>query len=410
MAQPGANQSPYGGSNANLMGPGGLMGGPMMSPGGGGPMMSPNSQAAPRGPAIRPTAMGLMPQRLGSPQPQYNMWAGSPQAGPAGLRPMGGPLPGAARPLMRAQGPLNRGSPGGYLGPDLNAYNAQPAANHMRLPPGGGGGLMGAPSPAGDYGTPSVGADGHMGPGSGLNAPTGDLMLAHSAGETELTAEGPQDSGHYGKGPPGGPNSNNPQRSTTPLSAPSPAPATTPNPQPGQGPGSGTAGSGPPPQGGNKEFNTATVCRIGQETVQEIVSRIQEVFSYLKSLQPPIGAPAQDRATLEKQQRLQEVLKGIALLYKRLHVCWDKVNEYTVAMEYTNVEALIPLRDEKNQQQRDLRADLDKKRGDPYRQALDEHTELAQQLTLKNRHLKEIIDQMRNIIWEINTMLAMRQN
>jgi len=26
----------------------------------------------------------------------------------------------------------------------------------------------------------------------------------------------------------------------------------------------------------------------------------------------------------------------------------------------------------------------------------------------KNRHLKDIIDQMRNTIWEINTMLAMR--
>ena len=43
-----------------------------------------------------------------------------------------------------------------------------------------------------------------------------------------------------------------------------------------------------------------------------------------------------------------------------------------------------------------------------FRQAFEEHQELAQQLVLKNRHLKEIIDQMRNNIWEINTMLAMR--
>ena len=45
----------------------------------------------------------------------------------------------------------------------------------------------------------------------------------------------------------------------------------------------------------NKEINTATVCRIGQETIQEIVIRIQEVFSYLKSLQPPVGAPIQGK-------------------------------------------------------------------------------------------------------------------
>ncbi len=34
-----------------------------------------------------------------------------------------------------------------------------------------------------------------------------------------------------------------------------------------------------------QEVNTSTVCRIGQETVEEIVSRTQEVFSILKQLQ-----------------------------------------------------------------------------------------------------------------------------
>ena len=69
-----------------------------------------------------------------------------------------------------------------------------------------------------------------------------------------------------------------------------------------------------------------------------------------------------DRNTLEKQQRLQEVLKGITQLFKRLHVCWDKAQENTGGMEYTNIEALLPL---KNQQagQRDLKTELEKKRG-----------------------------------------------
>ncbi len=48
--------------------------------------------------------------------------------------------------------------------------------------------------------------------------------------------------------------------------------------------------------------------------------------------------------------------------------------------------------------------------GDAYKLALEEHTETAQALAMKNKQLKEIIEQMRNIIWEINTMLAMRQN
>ena len=166
----------------------------------------------------------------------------------------------------------------------------------------------------------------------------------------------------------------------------------------------------PTQQQQSKEINTATVCRIGQETVQEIVGRIQEVFNYLKTLQPPVGNPTTDRATLEKQQRLNEVLKGITQLFKRLHVCWDKAQEHTAggSMELTNIEALVPLKDGQ-QHLPDVRGELEKKRGDSYRAALDEHNELVNQLVLKNKHLKEIIDQMRNLIWEINTMLAMRE-
>ena len=37
------------------------------------------------------------------------------------------------------------------------------------------------------------------------------------------------------------------------------------------------------------DFNTATLCKMGQEAVQEIVSRTQEFFQTLKTLQPPNG-------------------------------------------------------------------------------------------------------------------------
>ena len=72
-------------------------------------------------------------------------------------------------------------------------------------------------------------------------------------------------------------------------------------------------------------------------------------------------------------------------------------------MEYTQLESLIPFKDD-----RDMKNEVEKKRGETYKIALEEHNELIQQLVAKNRHIKDIIDQMRNIIWEINTMLAMR--
>ena len=55
----------------------------------------------------------------------------------------------------------------------------------------------------------------------------------------------------------------------------------------GAGGGVTAAGGKVTPTPGQKEVNISTVCRIGQETVEEIVSRTQEVFSILKSLHPP---------------------------------------------------------------------------------------------------------------------------
>lgn len=83
--------------------------------------------------------------------------------------------------------------------------------------------------------------------------------------------------------------------------------------------------------------------------------------------------------------------------------------ENTGGMEFLPIESLIPLKEEAGSGLEQAgRAELEKKRGEQYKQAVDEHNELVQQITFKNRHLKEIIDQMRNIVWEINTMLAMR--
>merc|ERR1719308_409098 len=182
----------------------------------------------------------------------------------------------------------------------------------------------------------------------------------------------------------------------------------------GQEAGPGGHNPTPPPNttptpGQSKEVNTSTVCRIGQETVEEIVSRTQEVFSILKSLQPPVGSYSaqtqqHDKSTLEKQTRLQDVLKGIGMLFKRLRVCWEKCQENTGGMDFMPIESLIPLKEDG-----EGRVELEKKRGDAYKSAAEEHNELVQQITLKNRHLKDVIDQMRNIIWEINTMLAIRK-
>merc|ERR1712098_1014518 len=107
----------------------------------------------------------------------------------------------------------------------------------------------------------------------------------------------------------------------------------------------------PVAQQSKSDVNASTVCRIGQETVEEIVSRTQEVFSILKSLQPPYGAYSkamqhQDQANIEKQKRLNDVLNGIGMLFKRLQLCWDKCQENSGGMDFYPIESLIPFKDE----------------------------------------------------------------
>lgn len=45
----------------------------------------------------------------------------------------------------------------------------------------------------------------------------------------------------------------------------------------------------PPQRQPNREINTITLCRLGQENVQEIVARMQEFFQILKQFGPPNG-------------------------------------------------------------------------------------------------------------------------
>ncbi|CAL7943792.1 unnamed protein product [Xylocopa violacea] len=164
----------------------------------------------------------------------------------------------------------------------------------------------------------------------------------------------------------------------------------------------------PPPQQQqqNKEFNTATLCRLGQETVQDIVSRTLEVFQTLRVLQPPNGMAQGANLANEKKNKVQEQLRTLKLLFKRLRLIYEKCNEncQLQGMEYTHIESLIPLKEEW-----DMKSE-EKKTSEAYRLACEESKEIMEQVVLKNRHLKEIIDHLRRIISEINTMLNMRRS
>ena len=166
------------------------------------------------------------------------------------------------------------------------------------------------------------------GPGPNMGAPSMGGVMGGMAGSPGMMMGSP---------------SSGPQLGSTQSDGP---PATAPGGpgQPGDGQGAlQEAGPAPQPAQQSKDVNTSTVCRIGQETVEEIVSRTQEVFSILKSLQPPVGSFNQqtqqhDKSNQEKQNRLQDVLKGIGMLFKRLRVCWEKCQENTGGMDFMPID------------------------------------------------------------------------
>lgn len=79
------------------------------------------------------------------------------------------------------------------------------------------------------------------------------------------------------------------------------------------------------------------------------------------------------------------------------------MHQNLAGIEHTNIENLLPFKDEP-----DNKPDLTQ--NEEYKKLLQENRELTEAVTLKNKQLREVIDRIRIIIWEINTMLSMRRS
>lgn len=156
-----------------------------------------------------------------------------------------------------------------------------------------------------------------------------------------------------------------------------------------------------------KDFNVLTLCRIGQETVTDILSRIQDIFGLLRNHSPPNGS-MMSAMSLEKRQKIQDQFRTIRLLFKRLRLLYEKCEKCDPSDDFadTPMESLIPYVD-------DIDNSTDQSvpiHSEEYQKALAENKILKEQVALKNEHLKDIIDSMRTIIWEINSMMAARKS
>ncbi|XP_014673845.1 PREDICTED: mediator of RNA polymerase II transcription subunit 30-like [Priapulus caudatus] len=170
--------------------------------------------------------------------------------------------------------------------------------------------------------------------------------------------------------------------------------------------GDGAAAAGrqaaAPQASASPAHNTAWLCRMGQEMVQDIVTRTHEIFQLLRTMQLPTGSDTvRSQQAQERLAKLKpEQLKQVSLYFRKLRAIYDKCNEQA---DFTDIETFVPLRDEEQQRPEERPvSDIVKYQSEDYK-------EIVAQLTAKNRQIKEVINYLRDIIWEINTMLATRK-
>ena len=176
------------------------------------------------------------------------------------------------------------------------------------------------------------------------------------------------------------------------------------------------------------------VCRFGQESVQDIVNKASELFSVLKTISLPNGLPGGQ--TEDRKNKVQELLRSIGGLFKRLHKIYDRVNDQCAGFEAKPIEELIPFERSDGQSRKESR--LNDYRGDGAfgwergeeggeeeekeeenikpkvtneagRMLKAQYDEQVAILRAKNRSLKQTIDSMRELVWDISTMMAMRK-
>ncbi|KAM8840007.1 mediator of RNA polymerase II transcription subunit 30 isoform 1-T2 [Spinachia spinachia] len=153
-----------------------------------------------------------------------------------------------------------------------------------------------------------------------------------------------------------------------------------------------------------QDVNTASLCRIGQETVQDIVLRTMEIFQLLRNMQLPNGVTYNPNTHGDRLGKLQEHLRMLSVLFRKLRLVYDKCNKNCSGMDPIPPEQLIPFMEDDGCKREERSAGQCRPAIEDRREILEVNKKLKQ----KNQQLKQIMDQLRKLIWEINAMLAVR--
>lgn len=142
-------------------------------------------------------------------------------------------------------------------------------------------------------------------------------------------------------------------------------------------------------------------CKAGQDAVHEIVAKATELFNHLKSTNAALQRTPDNDA---KRAKIIDILAKTQMKFDELRQHYEKVNDICSNFAYLQVKSLIPYKDDPDnvEQIQKHRRNL---YAEPHPDVLREKDELRKKISQKDEQLQQVTNDLRDFIYEINTML-----
>lgn len=142
-------------------------------------------------------------------------------------------------------------------------------------------------------------------------------------------------------------------------------------------------------------------CKAGQDAVHEIIARANELFNHLKLTNAALQRTPENDA---KRAKIIDILSKTQKKFDELRNHYDKVNEICSSLAYVQVKSLVPFEDDPDNVEQILkhRRNLS---AEPHPEVLRKKDKLKEQIAQRDEQLHQITNDLRDFIYEINTML-----
>lgn len=142
-------------------------------------------------------------------------------------------------------------------------------------------------------------------------------------------------------------------------------------------------------------------CKAGQETIHDIVNKTTELFNLMKTTNANILRPAENES---KRAKMKDILSSIMFKFDVLRTQYNRVNEISSSLSYIQVKSLIPYKDDPDNIEQIMKH-RDNLSCSVTPEQIEEKQRLVKRLAELDEKITHITYELRDFLYEINTML-----